>query len=181
MKDKKYVKIENRGKVEEELLFKTEDFLKFLLYDFQKGDFNILNPKMFYVFNEEELKKDDDFGFEFTLFSDIFKGRVEIRKKKDNSFSILFNKRYPAKGKFIYKPYIEKKNIALEDLFKQFDFVIKGENRQIKTGKVYLLKNGMVGIVRKYYSNSKIGIVYDEYASEVEEFVKIEDIEEEIR
>lgn len=181
MKNKKYVKIENRGKVEEELLFKTEDFLKFLLYDFQKGDFNILNPKMFYVFNEEELKNDEEFGFEFTLFSDIFKGRVEIRKKKNNLFYILFNKRYPTKGKFIYKPYIEKKNIALEDLFNQFDFVIKGESRKIKTGKVYLLKNGMIGIVKKYYSNSKIGIIYDEYAEEVEEYIKIEDIEKEIR
>ena len=59
--------------------------------------------------------------------------------------------------------------------------MIKGENQKIATGNVYLLKNGMVCIIKKYYSNVKIGVIYDEDSEDVEEYIRIEDIDKLIR
>ena len=50
MKNSRYIKIENRGKVDEDLLIKTEEFIKFLCFDFQRGIFFKLSPKLFKVF-----------------------------------------------------------------------------------------------------------------------------------
>lgn len=181
-KDTKYIKIENRGKVDISLLSKTEEFIKFLYFDFQRGIFSKLNPKLFKVLKREELNIEEEFGFEFTVFFDIFKGRVEIRKQKDlDYFNIYFYKRKPTQGKFEYNLYITKKDVILDKLNEAFDFLIKGENQKIVTGNVYLLKNGMVCIIKKYYSNSKIGVIYDEDSEDVEEYVRIEDIEKLIR
>lgn len=184
MKNKgiKYVKIENRGKVDIPLLIKTEEFIKFLCFDFQRGSFFNLSPKLFKVLKLEELNENEEFGFEFTVIFNIFKGRVEIRKQKNlNYFNVYFYKRRPAQGKFEYDLYITKNDIALENLNKVFDFLIKGENQKIATGNVYLLKNGMVCIIKKYYSNVKIGVIYDEDSEEVEEYIRIEDIDKLIR
>ena len=82
MKKKDHIKIENRGKVDEDLLIITEDFLKKLYFEIDKGDFRKISPKLFYVLDYKYLEPDEEFGFEFTLLSDIFKGRVEIRKIK---------------------------------------------------------------------------------------------------
>ena len=183
MKDKsKYIKIENRGKVDIPLLNKTEDFIKFLCFDFQRGMFYKLNPKLFKVLKLEDLNQDEEFGFEFTVIFNIFKGRIEIRKQKDlEYFNVYFYKRRPAQGRFEYDLYITKNNIPLEDLNKLFDFLIKGENQKIATGNVYLLKNGMVCIIKKYYSNTRIGVIYDEDSEYVEEYIRIEDIDKLIR
>lgn len=178
MKNSRYIKIENRGKVDEDLLIKTEEFINFINFDLDNGLFIRLCPKMFYILKEKELKDDEEFGFEFTLLSDIFKGRVEIRKiKNTNNCNIIFNKRFPTKGKFVYNFYDSKLNIPIEKLNEQFEFIIKGENQQIKTGNIYLLKNGMIGIIKKYYSNSRIGIIYDEYSEEIEDYIRVEDID----
>lgn len=184
MKNKgaKYIKIENRGKVDISLLNKTEEFIKFLCFDFQRGIFFKLSPKLFKVLKLKELNDYEEFGFEFTVIFNIFKGRVEIRKQKNlDYFNIYFYKRRPAQGKFEYDLYIVKNGISLENLNKEFDFLIKGENQKIATGNVYLLKNGMVCIIKKYYSNTKIGIIYDEDSEDVEEYIKIEDIDKLIR
>ena len=184
MKDKgvRYIKIENRGKVEIDLLNKTEEFIKKLCFDLDKGKFFKLDPKMFKVLKPEKLNENEEFGFEFTILFSIFKGRVEIRKQKNlNYFNLYFYKRRLAEGKFEYDLYITKLDIALEDLNKAFEFVIKGENQIIKTGNIYLLKNGLVCIIKKLYSNSKIGVIYDESSEEVEDYIRIEDIEKLIR
>ena len=184
MKNKgaKYIKIENRGKVDISLLNQTEEFIKFLCFDFQRGMFYKLSPKLFKILKLEELNENEEFGFEFTVIFNIFKGRIEIRKQKDlNYFNIYFYKRRPAQGKFEYDLYITKNDITLEDINKAFDFLIKGENQTVATGKVYLLKNGMVCIIKKYYSNIKIGIIYDEDSEDVEEYIRIEDIDKLIR
>jgi hypothetical protein len=184
MKDKglRYVKIENRGKVDIPLLQKTEEFIKFLCFDFQRGMFYKLSPKLFKVLKKEELGENEEFGFEFTVIFNIFKGRIEIRKQKDlDYFNIYFYKRRPAQGRFEYDLYITKKDIILENINKAFDFLIKGENQKIATGNVYLLKNGMVCIIKKYYSNVKIGVIYDEDSEDVEEYIRIEDIDKLIR
>ena len=39
----------------------------------------------------------------------------------------------------------------------------------------------MVCIIKKYYSNVKIGIIYDEDSEDVEEYIRIEDIDKLIR
>lgn len=184
MKNKgiKYIKIENRGKVNVSLLQKTEEFIKFLCFDFQRGIFYKLSPKLFKVLKESELNQNEEFGFEFTVIFNIFKGRIEIRKQKDlDYFNIYFYKRRPAQGKFEYDLYITKIDISLDNLNKEFDFLIKGESQKIATGNVYLLKNGMVCIIKKYYSNVKIGVIYDEDSEDVEEYIRIEDIEKLIR
>lgn len=182
MKNSRYIKIENRGKVDEELLIKTEEFIKKLSFDLDNGQFQRLCPKMFYILKETELNEDEEFGFEFTLLFDIFKGRVEIRKLKDKElYNIHFYKRFPTKGKFIYNLYETKTNIPLQSINIQFDFIIKGENQNIKTGNIYLLKNGMIAIIKKYYSNSKIGVIYDEFAEDVEDYIRMEDIEKLIK
>ena len=80
-------------------------------------------------------------------------------------------------GKFGYNFYDSKLNIPIEKLNEQFEFIIKGENQQIKTGNIYLLKNGMIGIIKKYYSNSRIGIIYDECSEEIEDYIRVEDID----
>ena len=174
----KCVKIENRGKVEISLLTKTENFINFLYFEFQKGIFAKLSPKLFKVLKQDELNEDEEFGFEFTIIFNIFKGRVEIRKQKDlEYYNIYFYKRIPAQGKFKYHLYITKKDISLEDINKTFNFLINGENQKIATGNVYLLKNGLVCIIKKYYSNERIGVIYDECSEDVEEYIRIEDIE----
>lgn len=184
MKDKgiRYVKIENRGKIDIPLLNKTEEFIKFLCFDFQRGMFYKLSPKLFKVLKVEGLDESEEFGFEFTVIFNIFKGRIQIRKQKNlEYFNIYFYKRRLAQGKFEYDLYITKKDVPLEDINKTFDFLIKGENQKIATGNVYLLKNGMVCIIKKYYSNVKIGVVYDEDSEDVEEYIRIEDIDKLIR
>ena len=92
MKDKglRYIKIENRGKVDIPLLNKTENFIKFLYFDFQRGIFSKLSPKLFKVLKYEELKTDEEFGFEFTVLFNIFKGRVEIRKQKNLKYFLIY-------------------------------------------------------------------------------------------
>lgn len=178
-KGDRYIKIENRGKVELFLLNKTEEFIKFLCFDLDKGKFYKLGPKLFRVLKINELHEDEEFGFEFTIIFNIFKGRVEIRKQKNlDYFNIYFYKRKPSQGKFVYNLYLTKKDISLENINKEFEFLIKGEHQKISTGNVYLLKNGLVCIIKKYYSNSRIGIIYDEDSEDVEEYIRIEDIEE---
>lgn len=184
MKNKgvRYVKIENRGKIDFSLLSKTEEFIKQLCFDVDKGIFLKLSPKLFKVLKNEELEETEELGFQFTILFNVFKGRVEIRKQRDlDYFNIYFYKRRPAEGKFEYDLYIVKKDIALQDINKEFDFIKKGENRKIETGNVYLLKNGLVCIIKKYYSNIKIGVIYDENSEEVEEYIRIEDIDKLIR
>lgn len=176
-KDLKYIKIENRGKVDEDLLIISENLLKKIYFEVEGGIFQTLCPKMFNILKEEDLREEEICGFEFTLLYDIFKGRVHIKQTKEGLLNVTFFKRYPSKGKFVYELYKEIINISFENLFNQFDFIIKGENRKIKTGNIYLLKNGLIGIVRKYYSNQKIGIVYDEDSPEIEEYVTIEDFD----
>lgn len=184
MKNKgpRYIKIENRGKINMNLLNKTESFIKRFYFDIDNGQFSKLSPKIFKVLKPEELEEDEEFGFEFTIIFNIFKGRVEIRKQKDlDYFNVLFYKRRQGQGKFEYDLYITKKNIPLLELNKAFDFIINGEDQKIGTGNVYLLKNGLVCIIKKYYSNSHIGIIYDEDSEEVEEYIRIEDIERLLR
>lgn len=178
----RYIKIENRGKIEFSLLQKTENFIKSLYFDINKGAFAKLSPKMFKVLKPEELNDNEEFGFEFTIIFNIFKGRVEIRKQKDlEYFNIYFYKRRPAQGRFEYDLYLTKKDILLENINDAFKFIVKGENQKIATGNVYLLKNGLVCIIKKYYSNSHIGIIYDESSEEVEDYIRIEDIEKLLR
>lgn len=181
-KGSRYIKIENRGKIEMGLLQKTESFIKELCFDINKGQFSKLSPKMFKVLKPEELTEQEEFGFEFTILFNIFKGRVEIRKQKDlNYFNVLFYKRRQGQGRFEYDLYITKNDIPLSNLNSAFDFIINGEDQKIGTGNVYLLKNGLVCIIKKYYSNSHIGIIYDEDSEEVEDYIRIEDIEKLLR
>ena len=63
MKNSRYIKIENRGKVDEELLIKTEEFIKKLSFDLDNGQFQRLCPKMFYILKETELNEYEEFGF----------------------------------------------------------------------------------------------------------------------
>ena len=35
----------------------------------------------------------------------------------------------------------------------------------------------MIGIIKKYYSNSRIGIIYDECSEEIEDYIRVEDID----
>ena len=182
MKNSRYIKIENRGKVDEDLLIKTEEFINFINFDLDNGLFIRLCPKMFYILKEKELKDDEEFGFEFTLLSDIFKGRIEIRKVKclDN-FNILFYKRLPTKGRFTYELSKVLSNIPLNEINKQFYFILEFEEKTFKKGDVILLKNGYTAIIEKYYSNDKIGVIFDEYADDVEEYIKKEDIDKIIK
>lgn len=176
------IKIENRGKVDEDLLIKTEDFIKKLYFDIDKGDFRKISPKLFYILDYIYLEENEEFGFEFTLLTDIFKGRIEIRKIKDeNNFNVLFYKRYPTKGKFTYSLYETKLNIPLEKLNAQFSFVFEFEEKIFKKGDVVLLKSGYMAIIKKYYSNEKIGIIYDEFSEEVEEYIRKEEIDKIIK
>ena len=182
MKNSRYIKIENRGKVDEDLLIKTEEFINFINFDLDNGLFIRLCPKMFYILKEKELKDDEEFGFEFTLLSDIFKGRIEIRKVKclDN-FNILFYKRLPTKGRFTYELSKVLSNIPLNEINKQFYFILEFEEKTFKKGDVILLKNGYTAIIEKYYSNDRIGVIFDEYADDVEEYIKKEDIDKIIK
>lgn len=182
MKKRNSVKIENRGKVELFLLLQTEQFINNLYYYLDKGNFRKLEPKLFRVLKKEQLNDNEEFGFEFIVLFNIFKGKIEIRKQKDlNYFNIKFYKRYASEGHFIYKFYMEKNNIKEDDINKALEFIIKGENKIVRTGGIYLLKNGLVCIIKKYYSNSKIGVIYDETSEDIEEYIRIEDIEELIR
>ena len=175
MKTTDLIKIENRGKVEEDLLIITENFIQRFYYDL---NFKKFYPKMFYILKKKELKDNEEFGFIFSVLFDIFKGKISICKiKNSNCFNIYFYKRHPIKGRFDYNLYKTKENIQEDNIKDEFDFLIKGENQKIQTGKAYLLKNGMIGIVKKYYSNTKIGIIYDEYSEKIEDFITIEDIE----
>lgn len=183
MKQKsEHIRIENRGKVDEDLLFITEEFIKFLCYEVDKGDFKKISPKLFYILDKEDLEENEEFGFEFTLLSDIFKGRIEIRKVKclDN-FNILFYKRLPTKGRFTYELSKVLSNIPLNEINKQFYFILEFEEKTFKKGDVILLKNGYTAIIKKYYSNDKIGVIFDEYADDVEEYIKKEDIDKIIK
>ena len=171
MKTKKErIKIENRGKVDEDLLYKTEEFIKQLYFEIDKGDFRKISPKLFYILDYIYLEENEEFGFEFTLLTDIFKGRIEIRKiKNENNFNVLFYKRYPTKGKFTYT------------LYETFSFVLEFEEKIFKKGDVVLLKSGYMAIIKKYYSNEKIGIIYDEFSEDVEEYIRKEDIDKIIK
>ena len=44
-----------------------------------------------------------------------------------------------------------------------------------------MLTTGYVAIIRKYYSNSKIGVVFDEDAEEIEDFISKEEIIKKLR
>lgn len=177
-----YIKIENRGKVSRERLAKTEELMKKVTYQLDRGRFQNLCPKMYMVLTKEELESNESIGFQVTLFFDIFKGHVHIKKQKGvDLYNIDFLKRYPAEGKFMYKLSKQIKDVPFQDLFNQFKFMIEGENQKLRTGNVYLLKNGLVAILVKYYSNDKLGIKYDEYAEDIEEFITIEDIDSLIR
>lgn len=183
MKNLKYIKIENRGKVDNDILLsKTEDFIRKLFFEIDNGRFLIFNPKMIYVLKETELNENEELGFRFTLLFDIFKGRVIIAKIKDkDSVNIYFYKRHPIKGRFEYNLYNTKLNIPYNKINNQFNFIITGENLEIKTGNIYLLKNGIVCIIKKLYSNHKIGVIYDECSEEVEDYIQIEDIDKQIK
>ena len=176
------VKIENRGKVDAELLSLTETFIKFLCFDLDKGDFKKISPKLFYVLDREYLENNEKFGFEFTILSDIFKGRIEIRKIKDeNKYNILFYKRVPSKGRFDYILSKTIPNIPIEELNKQFYFIVEFEEKSFRKDDIILLKSGYTAIIKKYYSNDKIGIIYDEYSEDIEEYIKKEDIDKLIK
>lgn len=175
------IKIENRGKVSPELLEKTEDFINYLYFELNNGAFKKLSPKLFRVIESSCLKEDEIFGFECTLLFDIFKGRINIIKKKNNLFRILFFKRFPNKGKFSYELYLTKDDISENLINKNLEFIVVGEGIRVKVGNTYLLKNGLVAIVKKNFSNSKIGVIYDEDSEDVEEYIKIEDIKQLLR
>lgn len=178
---KRYIKIENRGKVSQKLLKKTEDFLYYIFYDLDGGLFKRLCPKMIYVLKKSELSEGEMCGFCFFLNSDIFKGNVEIRLLEDEKSNIYFHKRHSHSDRFIYKEYLKEENISLSELNEQFNFIIEGEGNRIKTGGVYELTDGRICIVQKYCSNCKIGINYDEYDDFIEEYIRIEQIKRQIR
>ena len=98
------------------MLFLQISFIKFLCYEVDKGDFKKISPKLFYILDKEDLEENEEFGFEFTLLSDIFKGRIEIRKVKclDN-FNILFYKRLPITERFTHELSNVLSNIGLNE------------------------------------------------------------------
>ena len=67
------------------------------------------------------------------------------------------------------------------EINKQFYFILEFEEKTFKKGDVILLKNGYTAIIEKYYSNDKIGVIFDEYADDVEEYIKKEDIDKIIK
>lgn len=175
------IKIENKGKVEPEELEFAEDMIKHL-YSITKGEFESISPKMFYILSKSEIEEYELGGFEFTILSSSFKGRIEVRKNNIGSFNLYFNKRLPTKGKFTYEFYHKVENILEKDILGRLDFCKEDSTEFfIKKGDVIMLNSGYIAIIRKYYSNSEIGINYDEEDTEVEEYIKKEDILKRIR
>lgn len=183
-KDKYTVKIENRGKCSEEEVKTTEVLLDYICNTLQKGAFMKIEPKMFYVLKKSEMEDDEVCGFEFTINSSFYKGRIEIRENVEGNYNIYYNKRINTKGKFTYKLEKVDKDIPEEDLISQFDFLNANkdvEDIMIKKGDVVLLENGYIGIVLKYYSNSSIGISYSEDETEPEEYINKSQIIKKLR
>lgn len=169
------VKIENRGKCSEEELIFTEEMLDFICNKLNKGAFMKIDPKMFYVLKKSEIEENELGGFEFTICSSFFKGRIEIRETVDGNYNIYYYKRANTKGKFQYELYNKDLDVPEDKLLSKFDFLnIENEeldNIFLKKGDVVILDTGYVGIIRKYYSNQRIGIVFDEDSEEVEEYI----------
>ena len=178
------IQIENRGKVSIDRYELTIKWIENIIYGLgSKFSLEKFDPKMIYILPKEELSQEESLGFSFTLFSNLFKGHVAIKKiKGEELFNIAFYRRLPTKIRFTYKLSKSFEKVGLYDIIKQFNFVVIGENNHsIKIGNVYLLKNGLIAIVKKYYSNDKIGVVFDEFAPNIEEYISVEDLDSLIR
>jgi len=176
------IKIENRGKVEPEELEITENLIKHL-YSATKGDFESISPKMFYILKKEEINEDELCGFEFTILSSSFKGRIEIRQTLTNKYNIYFYRRIPTKIKFTYEYYNKIENVDEKQILCKLEFCKEGDKRDffVKKGDVVMLNSGYACIIKKYYSNIKIGVVYDEESEEIEDYITKEDILKRLR
>ena len=90
MNEEKYIKIENRGKIKSNKIKGIENFIKFIYYENNRGEFQSLFPKLFFALKEEELNTNEDVGFQFTLLFDRFKGRVNICKLRNKNFVNIY-------------------------------------------------------------------------------------------
>lgn len=179
---KEQIRIENKGKISKNRYELTEELIQKIVYGLGENSLIKFCPKMYNICTLDNLTEEESIGFYFTLLFDIFKGKVYIKKQKNKQlYNLDFYRRFPTKEKFTYSLTKQIKDIHLQDIVRQFNFIIVGENQNIKTGNIYLLKSGLVGIIRKYYSNIHIGISYDEYNPDIEDFIGVEDIEALIR
>ena len=176
------IKIENRGKVEQEDLVLVEELIEHISLINNK-EFLTICPKMFYALKPSEIREDEICGFEFTILSSYFKGRIEIKLNKNNNYNVNYYRRLPTKGRFTYELYKKEFDILEKDLLDKFEFCKESSDKEIfvKKGDVVMLNTGFVAIIRKYYSNNKIGIIFDEDSEEIEEFISKENIIKKIR
>jgi len=153
-----------------------------------KMDFLSYDPKD--VTEIDPVDENELGGIRFKVSGNFFKGRVEIIKSVTGFFNIKFWKF--SKGK--YSIFAQVYEIKEEEFITELNYIEFGDEDisevvtnnpipkvkstfSIKKGDKILLKDGMVGIILSYYSNSKIGITLDDEVKEIQREITKDDIE----
>lgn len=181
-------KIENKGKVTEEEFQISKDILG-IISKIDKFTFLSFLPKCIFSLKREDLQENEKGGILFNVTGEYLKGRVRICKNIDGLYNLYFFKKTLKDKKVFFKEYKNEFNIRERDLVSTMEFIDEGEENKIeekikislKKGDVCLLDDGFVCIIRNYFSNEKIGVVYDEDDIEPKDFISKERIIKVIR